>query len=219
MLRRIGEQEYHILFNSFPILIIILILVLTSGCLSLTAAYVPDAVLTDGWYENTSLRDTGSQSFGLEKWASATYEIQGDYPASLTVTTMKNLILMDEQELIQRINETISSTLRESITLNENTEITGERALVKGHKTRFMVYDGNETSGNQSNQFKIIGEVWNCGTSGTSIICIGVAQITDYNETTSSEDSTNWEKIVADPAGAINNIQGGSGLIYNVVCH
>jgi hypothetical protein len=41
------------------------------------------------------------------------------------------------------------------------------------------VYNGTDNSKNPSEEVKIIGEVWNCATSGTSIICIGVAQITD----------------------------------------
>ena len=65
---------------------------------------------------------------------------------------------------------------------------------------------------------KIIGEVWNCGTSGISIICIGIAYITN-DENPNLENTDNWQKMIMDPSGSIENVTGEEGLIYNIYCH
>ena len=215
-----GETKNNVPWFLVPIVIILVILfVVSSGCLDLTSAYVSGGTLTDGWYENASLRNSGSKYLGLEKWASATYQIDGDYPATLTVTTMKTLILMDEQELQHETKELINSSIKEGIILNESSETTGERSLEKLHITMYMTYQGLDTSGEADETVKIIGEVWNCPTSGTSVICIGTAYITKSNDNTSLQNTSGWEKIVKDPVGTIGGYTGDDGLIYNVTCH
>ncbi|MCK4332326.1 MAG: hypothetical protein KAV40_01970 [Thermoplasmatales archaeon] len=198
------------------IALMLVLLVIFSGCISINCAYIPDSVITDGWYENLSLRNTGSQFLGLEKWCGSVYEINGKYPASLTVTTLKTLVLTDEEELQKKTIEIIEETFQDSVQLNESTKLTGERTLLKTHKTMYMIYDGRDITKNK--KIKIIGEVWNCGTSGTSIICIGIAYITN-NESPTIENTDNWQKIVMDPSGTIGDLTGEEGLIYNVHCH
>ena len=203
-----GEINKKILI----IVTFILLLILTfSGCVTLSRAYIPDSIINNGWHENTALRNTGSQFLGLEKWSSSTYEINGKYPATLTVTTLKTLILPDEGELQNRITETIEETFKNRIQLNES--IVGERTIVKQHKTIYTLYNGTDKI--DGKKVKIIGEVWNCGSSGTSIICIGFAYISDAD----IENTENWEKIVMDPQATIENIIGEEGLIYNIACH
>ena len=197
------------------IALILILLVTFSGCVNISCSYIPDLVITDGWHENLALKNTGSQFLGLEKWCGSVYEINGKYPASLTVTTIKTLILIDEEELQKKTIETIEETFQDSIQLNESTKLTGERTLLKKHKTMYMIYDGIDI--NRNEKIKIIGEVWNCGTSGTSIICIGIAYIT--NNESPTENTDNWQKIVMDPGGTIGNFTGEEGLIYNVHCH
>lgn len=197
------------------IALMLVLLVAFSGCVNISCSYIPDLVITDGWHENLALRNTGSQFLGLEKWCGSVYEINGKYPASLTVTTIKTLILTDEEELQKKTIETIEETFQDSIQLNESTKLTGERTLLKKHKTMYMIYDGIDI--NRNEKIKIIGEVWNCGTSGTSIICIGIAYITNNGSPT--ENTENWQKIVMDPSGTIGSFTGEEGLIYNVHCH
>lgn len=208
-----GENKKHIWMT---IALMLVLLVAFSGCVNISCSYIPDLVITDGWHENLALRNTGSQFLGLEKWCGSVYEINGKYPASLTVTTIKTLILTDEEELQKKTIETIEETFQDSIQLNESTKLTGERTLLKKHKTMYMIYDGIDININE--KIKIIGEVWNCGTSGTSIICIGIAYITD-NGSPTIENTENWQKIVMDPGGTIGSFTGEEGLIYNVHCH
>jgi hypothetical protein len=196
-----------------------MLIVVSSGCIDLKTAYVPGTVVTNGWYENTALRNSGSQFMGLEKWASLTYENSSNYPASLTVTTMKTLVLLDEKELQDRMKQSIQSTLQGRITLNESSVVTGDRYILKAHITRYMVYDAVDGSQDPPEQVKVIGEVWNCGAAGTSIICIGIAQITDTQGNATTENMDSWQKIVMDDVGTIGGFTGISGLIFNVVCH
>lgn len=208
-----GENKKHIWMI---IALMLVLLVAFSGCVNISCSYIPDLVITDGWHENLALRNTGSQFLGLEKWCGSVYEINGKYPASLTVTTIKTLILTDEEDLQKKTIETIEETFQDSIQLNESTKLTGERTLLKKHKTMYMIYDGIDI--NRNEKIKIIGEVWNCGTSGTSIICIGIAYITN-NGSPTIENTENWQKIVMDPGGTIGSFTGEEGLIYNVHCH
>ncbi len=208
-----GENKKHIWMI---IALMLVLLVAFSGCVNISCSYIPDLVITDGWHENLALRNTGSQFLGLEKWCGSVYEINGKYPASLTVTTIKTLILTDEEDLQKKTIETIEETFQDSIQLNESTKLTGERTILKKHKTMYMIYDGIDT--NRNEKIKIIGEVWNCGTSGTSIICIGMAYITNNGNPT-IENTENWQKIVMDPGGTIGSFTGEEGLIYNVHCH
>jgi len=120
--------------------LLLFIFILFSGCVDLTCAYVKEPVISDGWNENTALRNTGTQFLGLEKWCSSTYEINGKYPASLTVTTLKTLVLTDEGEIQKKMRQTIEETFLNDIQLNEN--ISGERTLQNNHKTMYILYDG-----------------------------------------------------------------------------
>jgi hypothetical protein len=206
-----GERFHRIVVVTS---ILLILLTACSGCVHLTSAYISNTYLTDGWYENLALRNTGSQLLGLEKWGSVTYEIKGKYPASVTITTIKTILLKDIQELNQNVQHLIEDTFQHSITLSTNT--TGERTLFKNHKTMYVCYDGRDMVKDEN--VKIIGEVWNCGTSGTSLICIGIAYVTN-KEYPELENRTNWEKIVSDPQGTIEHAFGEDGLLYHVTCH
>jgi hypothetical protein len=196
------------------ITLILIIFLLLSGCVDLSCAYVKESIISDGWNENTALRNTGIQFLGLEKWCSSTYEISGKYPASLTVTTLKTLILSDESEIHNKMKKNIEQTFLNNIQLNEN--ISGERILQNNHKSRYILYNGFDI--NKDENVKIIGEVWNCANAGTSIICIGFAYVTN-KDIFGVENTDNWQKIVMDSNGNIQGFIGEKGLIDNIQCH
>ena len=218
MTREGGFRENRIYVIIAIFIIVIVVFAVVFGTSKLTHAYVPDDFLDGGWSENLTARTDGSQLLGLEKWYSLTYEIEGRYPAYLTVTTFKTLMMMNEKELRDKTTNTIEKALHRGIII-DNSEITGERILAENkHKTIYIMYDGNDTTKNPAEKIKIIGEVWNCETSGTSIICIGVAQITDHAHNNSTVNTTQWAKIIRDKDG-LRGFAGMDGLIYNVVCH
>lgn len=199
-------------------LIVIVVFAVVFGTSKLTPAYVPDEFLNGEWSENIVDRAGGSQLLGLEKWCSLTYEIDGQYPAYLTITTFKTLIMMNEKDLRDKTVSTIEKALAQGITIDNLSEITGERALNNKHKTTYILYNGSDTTKNPPEKIKIIGEFWNCGTSGTSVICIGFAQVTDYAHESSTVNTTQWAKIIKDKNG-LAGFTGDDGLIFNLVCH
>jgi len=199
-------------------LIVIVVFAVVFGTSKLTPAYVPDEFLDEGWSENIADRTGGSQLIGLEKWCSSTYEIDGQYPAYLTVTTFKTLVMMSEKDLRDKTTSTIEKALVQGINIDNASEITGERTLNNKHKTTYILYNGSDTTKSPPEKIKIIGEFWNCGTSGTSIICIGFAQVTDYAHGNSMVNTTQWAKIIRDKNG-LEGFTGEDGLIFDVVCH
>ena len=206
----VGETKSHWIV----ILLIFLTILVSTGCVDLRCSYIPDSILTDGWYENTALRNTGIQTLGLEKWCNIIYEIGGKYPAFLSITTIKTLLMINEKELQNRIIVTIEETFNLELVLSQNS--TGRRMTSTNHQSIYQIYNGIEQE--KLAKVKIIGEVWNCGDSGSSIMCIGIAYINN-SENPLIDNTENWEKIVMDPSGTIENHTGVIGLIYNIRCH
>ena len=214
--RGAGEPRVYAIVAVFVIIVIILA-VIFSGT-SFSHAYVDTDALTSGWSENPAEREGVSQWFG--GWRSITYSIDGIYPANLTVTTYKTLVLMNEQELQQKTTEAIENAIQQGIVVNNTTTLTGKRLLQNEHTTSYIIYDGTDNSKSPAEQIKIIGEVWNCGTAGVSVVCIGIAQITDNKHNDSTIDTTSWYKIISDAGDTLDiDANGTDGLIDNVICH
>jgi len=188
------------------------------GCIEYTTAYIPDEYLANGWYEDIVLRNTGTQVFGLDQWTEVTYRNQGAYPAWISVTTLKTLVLQDEQQLIELINTSIHDMLlHESMTLNASSRTQGNRMLTNEHTSLYITYHGSQEHHNTTRLFRVIGEIWNCGYSGTSILCYGFAYSTQENSTEMSLDA--WHQIIQNKEGSIEQASGMDGLLDHVQCH
>ena len=125
--------------------------------------------------------------------------------------------MVSREEFFRWALDTIKKALGQDIVLEEESRINGERVINNGHKTMYIIYDGQDIKNEPFEKIKIIGETWNCGFSGTSIICIGFAQITNNSQTNISF----WERIIKDKEGTfgLGEFQGLNGLLYNVKCH
>lgn len=209
------ENKIYAVIAIFIIVVIIIAVIFSTN--QLTEAYINNHILGDAWSEDLGERDGDSQLCGLEKWASYTYRNNdSSFPAYITVTSIKTLFMMSEDELRDQTSDTIKQASEQGIVIDEDTMITGVRALDNGHKTTYIIYDGNDTSDEPYERIKIIGESWNCGTSGTSVICIGFAQVTNASET----NMAHWAKIIKDKEGTFGlDLKGDDGLIFNVKCH
>ena len=203
------------------IALIIIIIIIWAVLLSrppLEPAFIENNILGYDWSEDISERDEDSQLFGLDEWNSYTYKNKdSNFPAYLSVTTMKTLFMMSEDELRDQTLETIQKASDQGIILDEESRINGERVINNEHKTTYIIYSGNDTTKTPYEEIKIIGESWNCGISGTSIICIGLAQITNNSQT----NTTYWAKIIRDNEGnfGLDDFKGIDGLLFNVKCH
>jgi len=216
-----GDRETRIYLFVAVFIIIVVIFAVVFSSNQLNNAYIHHGFLGEDWCEDIGERNSGSQLFGLEKFSSLTYRTDGKYPAYLTIMTIKTLVVMSENELRDKTAESIEQSLEKGIVVDKATKVSGERMLKNEHNTMYIMYDGNDNSKNPPEKIKIIGEVWNCGPSGTSVICIGFAQITDNLHDNSEVNISQWEKIVRDEVGTFvtESFRGEDGLIYNVICH
>lgn len=222
-----GESSVNKVYVALAVLIVILIVFtfLFSGN-QLILAIVESEYLTEGWGDSGE-RFYNERIFGLEKQASIKYEFDDDYvySAFLIVTTIRTLFMMSEEELLEKTEETIAqSAIEKNITINETSMFKSSRVLDNGHKTTYVIYNGTIISNNYSEQIVIIGETWNCALSGTSIICIGFAQITD-NSNNLDYNYMALAKVLGDKEGTFvqrfnsYDFIKSDGLIFNVKCH
>lgn len=201
----------------------------SSGCFGVFRAEVPDDLLTDGW----AVADTGGGKrwLGLAaEWKFVLYEFNrtafgGPYPASLTVLSLETLGGQDKGELRNALEAQVGEAAkRQGIALHEDTRVQGERDVRVGPNTQWFVYEGTSQLSsdlfNPGQDVRIIGEVWNDDEGGISVLAVGIAQTTGQGPTGRVFPSTvSWEKIVEDPAGSIQGMAGGQGLIWNVESH
>lgn len=227
MTREEGISKIYIAIAVFIILLIIFTILFSGN--QLTWSIIDDDSLVNGW------KDSGEsinydRLFGLEKQGSLKYildeNVDDRYPAFITITSMKTLFMMNEEELLKKTIETINQASEDNnITIDINSSYSGSRVLLNGHKTRYIIYEGNKMYNNIIEEIRIIGETWNCGLSGISVICIGVAQITDNAHDNSDYNYAHWIEIIGDNEGTFVNKYNSydfiylDGLIFNVKCH
>ncbi len=214
---------------AFFIVVLIILTVLFSTN-TLFQAYVEDRFLVDGWLESGDREGYSERLFGLEKQSSFKYIVSSSSDengtAFLTVTSIKTVFMINEEELLDKTIETIFNAAdSKNITIDTSSKFTASRFLKNGHSTFFVVFNGTQTIDGFVENIKIIGETWNCDRSGTSVICIGVAQTTDVKNGNPLENFVYWAKITGDEKGTFKEIYNDAdfvnldGLIFNVKCH
>ena len=217
--RRLGENKIYAIIAVFILIVIVTTVIITSN--NYTPAKIPFEFLSDDWFQD--IEDTTSDSQILSSCSSLTYKNYNDsYPAYVTVTTRKTLFMMSEDELMDETIKTIKDASKQGIIVDEAAKETGSRILSNGeHMTRYVVYNGFDNSSGVSEEIKIIGDTWNCGISGISVICIGFAQTTNNTYNNPEVVTTHWAKIVRDEQGTFGtgDYMGQDGLLFNVECH
>lgn len=220
-------NTFYIIIAIFIIIVILFTVLFSTN--SLFNAYVDDRFLVNGWFESGE-RSYNEQLFGLEKQFTFKYIINDSgeekFNTFLTVTSIKTIFMINEQELLDKTIQTISNAaMIRNININDSSQFTSSRFLKNGHNTYFIVLNGTKIIDGFVEKIRIIGETWNCAYSGSSIICIGLAQTTDVKNGIYSENFTHWAKIIGDEKGIFNEIYNSNnfidsnGLIFNVKCH
>ncbi|MBI4394126.1 MAG: hypothetical protein HY556_10090 [Euryarchaeota archaeon] len=212
-----------------------IVLSASTGCIgAFTVAEVPRELLgANGWQFVQARSDAAPRqaNFGLSTIQTKVYQDPGGgsngYPASLSVTTLKGMLLPTEQDLREKVRAAVIAEAEARGIRIGVQETGGERQLKSGHPAFFFEYNGTvERSGfftSSSAEAKIMGEVWNCQQSGTSVVSVALAQTT--NVTTvggilrqTDENPMNWRELVSDPAATIDGFAGDLGLMWNVEC-
>jgi hypothetical protein len=215
------ENKLYVIIALFVIVVIVLTIVFSGR--DLTPARIPFDVLDDDWYWDSENSSKEEGVMGLERFRSFTYRCENDsFPAYVTVSTMKNFFMMDEKDLIDETEDMIISKISDqNIILDKKTRLSGRRTLYNDHNSYYFVYNNaTKGEGNSSEKIKIFGEAWNCEKSGTSIICVAIAQISNTSLNVKNYDFF-WAKIIRDKFGTfgVDEFKGSDGLIYNIICH
>jgi hypothetical protein len=200
-------------------------------------ARVPDSLLGNGsgWAADAGHSDAQpqSQSLGLVQRQTLAYTDDGKhgnggYPANLALTTLKLFPTPSRDQLRDIVQQQVKEQSQAQGIQLGNQALQGSRTLADGHTTLFFVFTGTVTG--QGSLFtssnataKILGEVWNCGEAGTSVVAVGLAQVGSASSLggiplQNQENPQNWRELAADPHGSIDNQQGGDGLVDNAVC-
>lgn len=213
---------------------------LLAGCTgTLVPARVPEELLQgsggNGWEPDPAHTDgqPRSESLGLVQRQTLAYADDarggnGGYPASLALTTLKLLPAPSEAQLRDILREQVRERSEASGIRLGAQVVEGARTLGDGHRTLFFVFDGNVTGTGplfttRDAASKILGEVWNCPESGTSVAAVGLAQVSTVRSVggvplPAEQDARNWRELAADPQGGVDGQRGADGLLYNARC-
>jgi len=212
--------------------------VVTSGCVDLAPARVPDRLLEgsggNGWEKNltASEREPDSAQAGLAKSQTLVYEDRArdgeGYPGSLTLTTLRTFFRPTESDTRDRVQEAIRSEAETRGIRIEGGAATGERRLANGADSLWFVYNGTvQRSGtlfrSTDASVKVYGEVFQCEATKGVVVAVGLAQVSDVRrvggvQLPTEQDPLTWREIAADPRGSLEGIRGSDGLAYNVAC-
>lgn len=214
------------------IVVLLLAVAVTAGCVGLTPAVVPGENLDVGtgnaWTRNLA-NSTGVEGGFFTKQAVNAYEHDpvGDdsYPGALYVLSIATLLSPDRGELLDKLEEQLVAQTEEQGLELDYRLMEGERQLGNGAQSFFLAFNATAREDGffaSDATVKIIGEVFRC-TGGPTVIATGSAQV----ETTRSisgittehrYDPGTWEDIVMDPQGSVEGFRGQQGLIYNIAC-
>jgi hypothetical protein len=212
---------------------ILLAFLVTSGCLDLTPAKVPDRLLQgsggNGWVRNAtaSQKEPTSAQGGLLKTQAFVYEDrQSSYSGSLTITTLRTLVRPSEDSLRSTVQDRIRQEAQAKGLRITAGPTTGTRAVAAAGESFWFLYNGTVQSAgffSQSQDVKIFGEVFQCGSQKTEVVTVGLAATTDVRSIggvviPSDPDLSTWSEIVQSPKGSVEGYRGSEGLAYNVAC-
>lgn len=209
------------------------VLALTAGCVSLTPAEVPSAVLDpstgNGW-EHDEANSTGVQGGWTSKRAVNAYldtaEDDRGHPGRMSVVSIRSFLDPDREELRDRVEEHIRESAEQNgLEVDRDSRQQGQRTLANEARSFYVAF--NATAASQGSVFasdaevRLLGEVFRC-TGGATVIVTGSAQISEAEsvggvETGEDYDPRTWAEIVRDPSGTIEGHRG-QGLVYRIQC-
>lgn len=206
---------------------------LLPGCLEPFRARVDPDVLASapGWVVTPGAVEGG---FLGPKSVETRYAFDRDpddpapFAGSLQVFSIRSLGRLSPKELLELAHELVEhGAADKNITLSEGGPA-GQRTLDSGVETSWFVHEGRTTqSGDlfeQGVRVRILGEVGHDGRSDTSILIIGMAQVSRTNVcpilVNCQPEETNlqtWIQIVGDPEGHIQGATSSTGFVDSLV--
>jgi hypothetical protein len=226
--------------GALPLLLALALL--AAGCTSegFHAARVPEAFLHDqannGWRLDQDRSDAAPRSEGpggLAQRQALVYVDDGTnsprrYPASLVLTTVRTTPTPSEGQLRDLLRQQVEQRSAEQGIRLGNQTLEGSRTLADGHGTLYFAFTGTVSGEGplfttRDATAKIVGEVWNCPGAGSSVLAVGLAQVSASRGVGGialppEPDATNWRELVADPRGSIEGHRGNDGLLHQTRC-
>ncbi len=216
-----------------PIGALLVALATLAGCVGLTPAAVPNAVLDvgsgNGWTRDDP-NTSGVEGGFLTKQATNAYvfdPVSDDrFPGTLRVVSIATLLSPDREELLDRLEQQLVQQAGEQGLELEDQIMRGERQLSSGAQSFFVTFNGTARAGGSlfasDSTVKVIGEVFRC-TGGPTVVATGSAQVEGTRSvggitTERQYDTRTWSDVVEDPQGTVEGFRGSAGLIHNVEC-
>ena len=96
MINKVNKRESlsYIAISFLIIFVVVFALIFSNNQLEL--AYIHHDILNINWHEDIGERESNTKLFGLEKFGSLTYSNEGNFPALVTITTVKNLLSLKD---------------------------------------------------------------------------------------------------------------------------
>jgi hypothetical protein len=215
-----------------PLIGLVLVTLLTAGCVSLSPARIPssslDAGTGNGWQHDPA-NSTEVEGGWFSKRSVDAYLDQAEddrgHPGRTSIVSIRGLLSPDREELRDRVEEQLRSNAeRNGLELSSKAN-QGQRTLANGARSFFITF--NATAASEGSVFasdaevRLVGEVFRC-TGGATVVVTGSAQVSESQSvggvpTSEERDARTWAEIVRDPSGTIDGHRG-QGLIYMIAC-
>ena len=205
-----------------------------SGCLALEPARVPEAALAGaGWRADAAHSDAApsSTAFGTTSVQKLAYRDDAadgrGYPGHLLVYTFRSLVTPSEEKLRDEVQEQVRAAVQAQGVRLDAEASRSTRAVASGATSFYFVYNGTVTQESgvftRDARVKVLGEVFPCRAERTSVVAVGLAQVTSTRSLggvafPANSDPATWRELVADPAGTIEGHRGGNGLVHAIAC-
>ncbi len=211
----------------------------TAGCLDPFRAHVdPQALAASSlqWVEVREPRDSGGWFGANVKETRYTFDPPATpadgppYPGVLQVFSIRELDRRSTDALLDFTEAAIEEAAeRESIVVDEDARVEGERVLANGLSTRWLTLEGRVSDGGalfaEDTVVRLIGEVAHDGRSRTSIVAVGYVQVDSVVtcpilvSCQSQQDFATWNDVAGDPAGSVGGATSTHGFIHHLVTH
>jgi hypothetical protein len=204
-----------------------------AGCLDPYRAHVDEAVLARSAVEwtRTDHAQTDGGLFGV-KTAQTDYTHGGagpPFPAVLVVFGLRAVGRPSTEDLLRFTHLAVDNeTAARGVRIDQKQSSAGQRTLAGGVATTFFTEEGTSTQGGLftvNTKVRIVGEVGFDGSSSTSIVTVGIAQVESSRgcplgiNCGTTHDEVSWIEMVGDPKGSVGGATAQTGLIDHLVTH
>ncbi len=199
-----------------------------AGCLEPFRAHVAPDVVPSEW--NRSDEPIEGRVLDGRKFTETVYTYEREdrgppFPGVVQIFSLREVSRSGVDDLLRFTRDAVEQAAEaKGINLDPVENDSGERQIKNSAKTLWFTRAGTvETSDlfASGEDVRIVGEAWYDGRSRTSVVAVGMAQVSGQGPIPfqTVRDEATWTRIVGDPAGTISGATSSQGFIYNTVSH